>query len=285
MSKPHQLTVSGLGTVEVRLTPEALAERTTLLENAALVLKVGDAEEQKEAVTTVASLKAFAREVENTRKALKSPILEAGKLLDATAEKAVENVNKETKRIEGLLIDFQREQIRAQQEALRLQREAQEKAQREAQEREQKLRQEAEAAERERKRLEAELEQAKGEAAKAEAAQRLAEAEAAELVKELAREFEQPVAPVFVPPPPQVEKPKGAAVKAIIRFEVLDIKALYAAHPQCVNLVPNVAAINYLLNTPGTDLTKIPGVRAWEDLNVQVRAAQAKPAIEESPFA
>jgi hypothetical protein len=283
MSKPDtQLSVAGLSEYTVALSEAAAAQRQELLENAGLIINISSEEEQREAVAAAANLKAFSSGLEKCRKVIKDPLLRAGELLDKTAKAATANVDKECKRIEGLLSDWHKAQQQKREEALREQQRIAEAARLE---RERKEKEEAaRLKEIEDRRLAAE-EAAKNakskkdrEAAAAEAA-RLAEQQEEE---QFAKSFETPEPePVFTAPP-EVVKPSGAQVKPVIKFEVVDIKALYAAYPHLVELTPKVAQINYLLATPETDIHSIPGIRAWEDTVVSVRGSSIR--TEALPF-
>ena len=277
MSKPAQLAVSGLSTYSVTLTEDAKAKRAELLETASLIINISNPEDQAEAVQTVAKLKAWKNEVEKTRKELKEPVLAAGRLLDATAADASKPAEVEIKRIEALLVDFQREQNRIREEALRKQRDEQERIAREQAEKERQLREEAARLEAERQRLEREALEARSKKAREEAAAKAKQIEEQQIANELAADFKQPVAAPAPAPLPEVAKPTGAAVKKVFKWEVTDIEALFAAFPQCVRLEPNAQQINYLLATPNIDISKIPGLHAWEDTAVVVRSTAAKP--------
>lgn len=273
----NTLAVTGLSNYNVNLTPEAREKRQELLESAALIITITSPEDQVEAVEAAAALKQWTKDLDTARVAIKRPILDAGNIVEALAKEAAAPAIKEAKRIEGLLVDFHQQQEAARRKALaeqeRIEREAREK--REATERAEKARLDEIERQRlaaERQAIEARSKKAR-EAAAAEA-KRLTELQESE---ELASEFktEEPI-PDFVAPP-EVVKPTGGTVKAVIKFEVTDIKKLYAAHPELVELVAKTQAINYFLSTPGRDLSNIPGLKAWEETKVVVRSTAAKP--------
>lgn len=276
MSK-NQLALIGVPNynITVTLEPSALEKRTELLESAALVVHVANPEEQEEAVTIAGGLKKWSKDIEKTREELNAPILAAGRTLKAYCDKAREPADKEAKRLEALVSDFNIQQARARQavideqnrlERIRLAEIA--KQEREAEEKADEI---------ERQRVAAEQAATNAKTAKARAA---AQAEADRLAEEqfqaeLQKGFEEPAPePVYVAPP-EVVKPKGAAVKEVIEFEVVDIEAFYRAHPELCEITVRKQQVNYFLATPGVNLNNIPGLRCWTRNTVSVRSTAA----------
>lgn len=277
MSKPEtQLALVGVPdyNITVTLEPSALAKRTELLESAALVVHVASPEEQEEAVQIAGGLKKWSNGIEVTRVELTDPILEAQRTLKAFSDKAREPAIKEAKRLESLVSDFNIQQARARQAAIDEQNRLERvrlaeiaKKEREAKEIEDR---------RERERLAAEQAAQNAKTAKARAA---AKAEADRLAEEqfqadLAQDFApEPEQPAYVAPP-EIVKPKGAAVKEVIEFEVVDIGAFYAAYPHLCKIEVLKQQVNYFLATPGVNLN-IPGLKCWTRNTVSVRSTAA----------
>lgn len=277
MSKQNQLALIGVPdyNITVTLEPSALEKRTELLESAALVVHVANPEEQAEAVQIAGGLKKWSKEIETTREDLTKPILNAQRTLKAYCDKAREPADKEAKRLEALVSDFNIQQARARQAAIdeqnRLERvRLAEIAKREREEKEK-------ADEIERQRVAAAQAALNAKTAKARAA---AQAEADRLAEqqfqdELAQEFVQPEPePIYVAPP-EVVKPKGAAVKEVIEFEVVDIEAFYKAYPGLCKIEVLKQSVNYFLATPGVNINNIPGLRCWTRNTVSVRSTAA----------
>ncbi len=170
------------GVIEV--TPDAYQLKKHALAVARPIHKVETGEEQLAAVAALRELKEIRHGMEATRKAVKAPVLDLGRRIDATAQDFLEDCYKQEGRIQGLINHYQRKELEKKREE------------------EKKLEREAEEAKRLRDRanntdnpiLKAELESA-----------------AFDL------EMSQEVAVV-----PGVEKPKGLVVKARINFQVID---------------------------------------------------------------
>lgn len=63
-------------------------------------------------------------------------------------------------------------------------------------------------------------------------------------------------------------RPSGVSVRQYPKFEVTDIKALYAAHPDYCNIEPNGSVIiGIMRQNPNI---KIPGVRTWWEAGASV---------------
>ena len=177
----------------VQISPAALALRDQALAGASLIGKVEDADENTSAVRAHVELKRIASAFERQRKALKEPLLEAGRQLDRVVAKELLEVNKEIGRIENMTSNFQLAEQRRVREEEELQRrelariEAEKQAEllriaREQEEVARKAREESEAKQRVLDRIAAE--QAKAEQAARDAAAKLA----AEAKKKIQRE-------------------------------------------------------------------------------------------------
>lgn len=79
----------------------------------------------------------------------------------------------------------------------------------------------------------------------------------------------------------KASKPTGGALRQDWTIEVTDIKALYAAHPQCVELTAKNMAIKDLLKASITP----PGVRATPKVSYSARASSGTALRNRKPFA
>jgi len=231
------LTITGLQHAQVELAPDSFERRSIALNAAARVPAVADAMDAEDAADALRLLSALVKDVEAARKVVKEPVLDLGKKIDSTAKEFVADVVAEKVRIETALGTFQAAEQRradaerraAQDEADRLAREAA-KAQREA----------------DRATNHGEADRTQQVAAQAEAAAIEARVAAAE------------IAPV---------KPTGVAVRQPWKFEVTDIKALFAARPDLCVIEPNNAGIRAQI--PHNQ--NIPGLRIWQEAKASVR--------------
>lgn len=124
---------------------EALARRDHLLTLARKGTAITSPDQAQRAAAFLKDLANFTRTIEETRAAVKAPILEAGKKIDAVARTLTVDLEAEAKRIGTLLANFQEEQKRQAEAAKRRAYEEQERIRKEAEERERKIREEAEA--------------------------------------------------------------------------------------------------------------------------------------------
>lgn len=264
------ITIDGLNSVSISSTEEARQARDSLLITTAKVVAVANTEQANYAANVLKDVKAMTRSVEAARVAVKAPILEQGKQIDALAKELTVRLESEANRVSQLLGGYQAEQNRIAEEArkkawaeeqriraeqAKAEAEAAAKAQAEAD----ALALKASRARSESKALEYEaIAAAKAEQAKKEQEQRDYEAEQQVIANRL--QAQSVVAP----------KPTGIATRKEIRFEVTDITALYESAPYLVSLTPNQAAIKSALKglQPGQHL---PGVKHWEEAITIVR--------------
>ena len=290
----------------ISIAAAAEEAKIAALNGCALIGAVKNPEQQQEAVNAVRDVKAVLLAVEKARKTVKEPLLEACRLLDATAAKFVEELKAEELRVNTELGNYQMEVIA---EARRKEQERQAELRRIEDERLAEQRRIAEAAaEAERKRLE---EVRKAEAAAAAERKRIAdeaaaakskankarlererlefearqkreadEREAQRLKDEAARKAEQErqdalakqaveaVGPAALP-----NKAKGQVVKAVWTFDVVDIHLLYKMHPGFVTLTVNRAEINQALSQ---GVREIKGLRIYEDIQSRTRQSGQK---------
>lgn len=279
----------------IQITPEAEAQRNTIVEAAKRIVAVTDSDSCDLAQSRIKALATVRNAVEKSRNEVKKPVLELGRHIDGIAKDFVGIVIEEEARLGSLVNAYAAEQQRiarerqleAERERQRIERERHEAemaAQREA------ARIERERMEAERRAHEAEIDRLKAEAAQsaegqaaaraaqeaALAAQREAEARAeaarvqAEQERIAAEERErQAIAAAAVSTPVM---PNG--VKEEIDFEVTDIHEFAAKFPQLVTITPKRADIISALKKSFAKNGKLPqvaGLRVFQNLKVKTR--------------
>lgn len=282
--------------------PAALQQRDRALEISALIGKVENAEQNTQAVQAHIELKRISSGFEKQRKALKEPLLDAGRKLDRLVATELLEVEKEIGRISNLTAQFQiaeqrrvfEEQELQRKELARIEAEkqaeiariAREQAAREAEARrvqeeaERKAREEREAAAKaardatNKKQREA-AQKLLEEAAKAEEAnrierERLAAESAARAASEmqLANERAQAAAAAEAKPI-TATRSFGQSVKQDWEIRVLNPYDLARFHPDCVTITPLLTPIKQLLNQGIT----VKGVMAHKVTKSNVRVA------------
>jgi len=219
------LTITGLGTPEVTLTPEAVETRDGLLAQAAELTAVEDEIDADSAAAVLRDLTTFTRLIESGRTSVKKPVLDIGRQIDGVAKELVGTIKSESDRLSKLLGTYQAEQRRqaeakVQEEQRKLQQEAEERARAITAAPTEELRQEA-------------MEDAK-----------IALAAQQDAVAEVT--------------PPKID---GTQVRKTWKFEVTDIKALYKAAPYLCNIEPNSDAIRAAIKNG----EQFPGLRTWQE--------------------
>lgn len=190
----------------------------------ALIARVNSPEEQAEAVEAQRAIKALIKQVEDSRVAIKAPVLELGKKIDATAKAYVEDLAKEDQRLSALCGDYQMLLLKKQR--------AEEKARN------------AELLEIERKKQE-----------------EIAKARNHEHLEAIEEKFHHQVAAVN-PPLVVVSKAEGQVVKEEWEVEVVhDPYLLMRNFPNCIKPVPILTEIKRLLDQgvkiPGVTAKKV----------------------------
>jgi len=224
----------------VTLADAARITRDELLNQAAMVTTITDRIDFDDAMGVLKSLKAYTAEIETQREAAKAPALALGRKIDALAKELTELATTEAKRIARTCGDYEAEERRKAEEARR-------NAEYEAH----KI---AVAA------REAEM-KARRAAATQEQADRAADAIVEKAHTQIA-ELQQTAVLAAVP------KTQGAKLRGDVRFEVLDIQALYAAHPELCTIEPNGTAIRAILKVNPN--LQVPGMRHWIENKVSV---------------
>lgn len=265
------------------ITDEAAAICESALSRSALVGAVRSDRDNEVASAAQADLKSLIDRIEEARKVVKEPFLEACRAIDRSAKDATTDLKAEYERLGKSMGDWQSEQLEKVREAER-QRQA-EIAKIEAQRREELERLEAERKRKEAEAAalaEAELRKARGTAAK-KAAEARAKQEADRIAEEAAKEAQRlqelrdqeitALAPVAVP-----VRAEGQTVRPRWEFEVIDIWKLVRTNPGLVRVEVNRSEINQaieaLAEAMGTPV--IPGLRIWRETQVGVRLPKAK---------
>lgn len=235
-----QITLRNAELVTASATQQAFDTRDGLAITIATIESVANATQAEHAAAVLKDVKRFTRLIEDSRRLVKAPVLELTKKIDGLAGELSDHLESESVRISKLLGIWQAEQNRLA-----------EKAAREAQEKERQIREEAAA-----------------ELARAQAMARNDEQAEADTERIEAQTFDRIVeartSGTLVAP-----KPAGISTRTVTRYEVVDIKALYAARPEMVRLEENASVINAVLR--GSPSLQIPGLRTWRESAAIVR--------------
>lgn len=239
MNDTKTLILAGEG-YQLAIAPEAEQLKADLLTRASAITRVSGPDENEAARAEIKALAAMRNQVEKSRKAVKEPVLQVGRDIDAKAKDFVGAIEFEEKRISGLVGDYAAEVERERQQALRemeAKRQAEEKARREEEEK-------ARAAEAARIAAEQAAWEATDEAqaAKAAEAARIAEEQAKAAAEEKARLEAEASKPILAPA-------KAEGVKFVLDYEVSDITRLYHSRPEFVKLEAKRAEILAWLKT------------------------------------
>lgn len=271
----NALAILGDG-YKITITPEAEAQKKTIIDAARRVVAVTDQDSCDLAQARLKALGSVRTAVEKSRTDVKAPVIALGREIDGIAKDFVAEVITEEARLSGLVNEFAREQQRIAREAAAAAERERQRIERERHEAEMKAlleQHEAEmarlraaresnaAAEAEaREREEAARRQQEEAAQRAREARRRAEAESRELAE---REAAANAAIVTTQLP--------AGVKEQIDFEVTDIHVFAAKFPQLVTITPKRADILAALKksfAKNEKLPDVPGLRVFQNLKV-----------------
>jgi hypothetical protein len=243
----NDIIIEGIEETKVVIPNYAIQVRDNALQSALSILEVKTPDQQDMAVMCMKSLKTIMNDMENSRKQVKKPVLDMGKKIDSMAEEFIEEVNDHHNRISMLVTSFQ-EQERRKSELIRQEQE--------------RIRMEAiQKAEDAKKTLEAKMLAAKTDSAKAKVMDKILN------VDEAAREqiLESHKAQIEAAP----AKSSGLVFKDDWKFEVTDINALFAAHPDCVKLEPENMMIRARIKQ---GMRECPGLRIYNEKKTFTRA-------------
>lgn len=281
----NTLETSPLSDFRVTIIPSAQTAKSDALALSKGITIVSNAAQQADAISAASMMKGLLRDVEKARTTVKEPVLSAGRAIDAAAKAFATDLDLEVKRVERLASDYQREQDqlaaaqRAEEE--RKQREAREAEEREREQERAALQRLADEADAARRADLARIAAAEDEVAR-ESAQKHADEEAAKRAEEArinqqaCREAEEArmeaervrFAQIQAVAPP---KPEAARVQRRMNYELKDIRALYAARPDLVELTERRSLILAAISIPG--MAAIPGIYVFEETKVQSKAS------------
>ena len=270
--EPNTKERAHLAALDAIATPATVERRDILLGRAKAMTVIASDGEVKTATEIAGLLKGLRNDVESARHRIKKPVITIGKAIDAVAaELAGEAVN-EILRLERLMGNFAAEKERQRQEDNRRRAEEVRRAQ-EAADREAVQAREAE----DNRRREADELTAKAEAGEVDLFAALdAETRADEAASVAASATAQAAAPIYASIVTAAPKFAGAAVAKDWDFEVIDIVALYASNPSCVELKEHRGAIKAAIQSAaqqaGGKTFTIPGLRISPKFNITTRA-------------
>lgn len=284
MSDRNELVVSGaMPPVVFTIQPQALQLRDDALAGSALIGKVETSAQNELAVRAHIELKRIASTFEKARKALKEPILQAGRDLDRAVNAELIEVEKEIGRLSNLTTQFNQAEQRRVREEQEMQRRELERIEREKQEAIARIAKDQ--AEAERKALEAvaavrkiiDSSTSQEVQAEAKAAITAAEAEGAKMIAEAASkaisatqqvtERAQQAAAVEAKPI-IATRAAGQVVKTDWEIQVTNPYELAKFHPDCVTIEPKLGQIKAHLAAGIT----VKGITAKQVTKSTVRA-------------
>lgn len=226
--------------LSVSYTAEAQKLKEVALASAAMVGKVTNAEENAAAVAAQVEIQRVRAMAEKARTAVKAPVLDYGRRIDAAAKEFLAELDEEMLRVSKLVADFQQlEQQRARAA--------------------EQLRQ-AELAKIEREKLEA-----------------LTKAKSHDQIDAIQAHYNEVAAQscVTAPIPPPV-RADGQSVRTDWEITITNPYDLAKFHPSCVNISPRLAEIKALLNEGVT----VRGIKAEKVTKAGVRIGRTPAAIE-----
>lgn len=227
-------------TPTLSITEEGTRAKDHLLSDAQPITAITDVKIRDKAISIASNIRAHLKLVEASRVDVKKPFLEVTRQIDETAAKHIHELNNELRRINRLVGLFEEErERRAREDAEALRKQQEELAAVVMQPDDELGLSEEERGERLRTRLDAE--------------------------DKLEATTEQIAA---VSAASGAGKAKGGALRRDWDIEVTDIKALYAAHPQCVELTAKNLAIKDLLKAG----IEPAGVRARPKVDFSARS-------------
>ena len=251
-------------TIPKEVEAEAAAAANMLTTLAAL--PVTTAVEYDAAGAEVRAIAKRAKDLEAMRTSMKAPILDAGRRIDAFFKEPLDFCARARKVVEGKMLAYQAEQRRIREEAERVAAEAarreRERMEREAAAEREKARKAQEAAEAKARALEEAGKAERAEALRQQAAERAAAAEA-EAQAKAAAAAAMPVAPVV-----HVEAPAaaGTSTRRTYTYEITDAALLPREY-----LMPDETRIGKVVRALG-ESANIPGVRVIVRETMAVRA-------------
>lgn len=221
----NALELRNVGSVEIAIAPSAAIVRDDAIAAAGWVAQVASHAQFGAAAEALKGLRSVAKSVEVSRTAIKAPVLDLGKKIDATAKAFVAEVDQEITRLTGLMTQWEIEQRRLAAEAERQRQEEERRARAAEEAKLAEIRRQQEAAARAEMLANTEAERAAAEA------HRIA-AEVAAAAEREAAAARAAVVPVVI----QAPKVSGTVVREEWTFEVTDLRAFAQAHPDLVEI-------------------------------------------------
>lgn len=232
----NALELRNVGSVEIAIAPSARSIRDEAVVAAGWIATVASQAQFAAAAEALKGLRSVAKAVESSRSAVKAPVLDIGKKIDATAKAFVAEVEHEITRLTGLMTQWEIEQRRIAAEAERKRQEEERRARAAEEARLAEIRRQQEAAARAELLANTEAERAAAEA------RRIAAESAAAVERETAAARAAAV-------PAVVEAPRvaGTVVREDWTFEVTDLRAFALAHPDLVDITVRRADVLKLI--------------------------------------
>jgi hypothetical protein len=221
----------------------AVTKQVELVGRARLSERVTNPAEQSVAVDAARDIRTWVKEVRAAGKTLRDPLNRAAKQVKSIEDEYCAPLEREQERIERLVTDFQDK------EARRVAEEERHRAQETA-------------------RLEAE--RLEREAAAVWAASDITDEQQLDAAIEAecqAKEAEAKLQKAIAVPLPEVRKAGGVATRKVLRWEVTDLHALYAARPELCKIEPKASAIQATC----VPEMPVPGLRLWWENQTSVR--------------
>jgi hypothetical protein len=232
----NTLELRNVGSVEIAISPDAIAVRDEIVALAGWISKVTTQSHFASAVEALKRLRVMAKSVEASRVEIKGPVLEIGKKIDQTAKTFLAEVDVEITRLTGLMTQWEIEQRRIAAEAERQRQEEERRQQAEEAARMAEIRRQQEAAAR------AEL-FANTERERTAAKVQRIDMQLAAAIERAAAAERQANLPVVIEPP----KIAGTVVREEWTFDVHDVIAFALAHPQLVEITVRRADVLKLI--------------------------------------
>jgi len=240
--------------------------KAELLDAAKLFTEVKSDSTRGMAFEALRNIKVLLRDVETSRVELRAPALKIGSQIDSIAKTFVKELKAESERLQGIIDAYTAEQVRIAEEAERKRLAELARIERERQ------RVEAEAlakAQAEERRLREEAATKKLNAFSAVQAElKISEVKEAAAVEVKAAQQVAVEAIKAAPVAPVIAKPVGMSIRKQKVFKVVDIHALYKAHPELCNLEVNTAEINQAIRA---GMTECPGLIITEEVVTRCR--------------
>lgn len=232
------LTITPNVVSEIAPVESARIARDEILHRSGLVTTVQDRIDYDDAMGVLKELKSFMAEIESQRETAKAPALELGRKIDGLAKELTSNCKTQADRIARLAGAFEAEERRKAEDARR----------------QAEIDKAAIVAEALRKENAARKAAATAEAADR-AADAIVETAQAQIVEATQRAINA-----------AVPKTEGTRLRGNIAYEVMDIKALHAAHPELCIIEVNGPAVRAILRQNPN--LQVPGLRHWIDHKV-----------------